>query len=102
MKSIKKRLNGFYDSFNLTCKDLGVFNSLDASRQISNESNYQFIWYKFHLTLAELKDILLDLILALQSLLISCSLLFNSANKSLFGDLLRLNSIVDFNGFDIK
>ncbi len=65
MKLIGEGLNGFRDLFNLTCKDLGVFNSLDASRQISNEGNCQFIWCKLYLTLAELKDILLNLILAL-------------------------------------
>ena len=40
MKPIKEGLNGFCNLFNLTCKDLGVFNSLDISRQINNKGNY--------------------------------------------------------------
>jgi hypothetical protein len=31
MKPIREGLNGFYNLFNLTYKDLGVFNSLDIS-----------------------------------------------------------------------
>ena len=56
----------------------------------------------FYLMLIELKDVLLNLILALQSLPISYSLLSNSGNKSLLVDLLRLNSVVSFNDFDIE
>ena len=52
--------------------------------------------------LTELKDILLDLILALQSLPASQLLPSNSSNKSLFVDLLRLNSVVGFNDFNIE
>jgi len=52
--------------------------------------------------LAELKDILLNLILALQSLSASCLLPSNGGNKSLFGNLLRLNLAVNSNSFDIK
>ena len=52
--------------------------------------------------LAELKDILLDLILTLQSLSTFCLLPSNGGNKSLFGNLLKFNLAVDFNGFDIK
>lgn len=86
-KPIGEGLNGFRDSFNSTCKDLGVSDSLDALHQIGNE---------------ELKDTLLDLILALQSLPASRSLSSNGGNKSLFGDLSRLNSAVDSDGFDIE
>jgi len=56
----------------------------------------------FYLTLAELKDILLNLILALQSLSTSCLLLSNGSNKNLLGNLLRLNLVVNSNGFNIK
>jgi len=56
----------------------------------------------FHLTLAELKDILLDLILALQSLPASRLLPSNGGNKNLLGDLLRLNSAVNSDDFDIE
>ena len=52
--------------------------------------------------LTELKDILLNLILALQSLPISYLLLSNNNNKSLFVNLLRLNLVVSFNDFNIK
>ena len=52
--------------------------------------------------LVKLKDILFNLILTLQSLPTFYSLLSNSGNKSLFGDLLRFNLVVNFNGFDIK
>ena len=65
MKPIGEGLNSFRDLFNSNYKDLGVFNSLDVSYQISNKGNYQFTWCKLYLTLVELKDILLDLILAL-------------------------------------
>jgi len=56
----------------------------------------------FHLTLTELKDILLDLILALQSLPASRLLPSNSGNKILLSDLLRLNSAVISDDFDIE
>ena len=52
--------------------------------------------------LIELKDTLPNLILALQSLLTSYLLLSNGGNKSLFSDLLRLNSVVNSNGFNIE
>jgi len=50
----------------------------------------------------ELKDILLDLILALQSLLASYLLLSNDGNKSLLVNLLRLNLAVGSDDFNIK
>ena len=56
----------------------------------------------FHLTLIELKDILFDLILALQSLPASHLLLSNGGNKSLFVDLSRFNSVVGSNDFNIE
>jgi len=52
--------------------------------------------------LTELKDILFNLILALQSLPASYLLPFNSGNKSLFVDLLRFNLVVSFDNFNIK
>ena len=52
--------------------------------------------------LIELKDILFNLILALQSLPTSHLLLSNSGNKNLLSDLLRLNLAVNFNNFNIK
>jgi len=52
--------------------------------------------------LIELKDILLNLILALQSLPTSYLLPFNSGNKNLLSNLLRLNLVVNSNGFNIK
>ena len=101
-KPIGEGLNGFRDSFNSTCKDPGVSNSLDALYQIDNKGNCQFTCCKPYLTLVDLKNILLDLILALQSLSASRLLPSNGANKSLLGDLLRLNSAVDSDDFDIK
>jgi len=56
----------------------------------------------FYLILVELKNILFNLILALQSLSIFYLLLFNSGNKNLFSDLLRLNSTINSNNFNIK
>ena len=56
----------------------------------------------FYLTLAELKDILLNLILALQSLPTSRLLLSNSGNKILLSDLLRLNLAAISDNFNIK
>ena len=56
----------------------------------------------FYLTLVELKNILLDLILALQSLPVFYLLLSNSGNKILFSDLLRLNLVVISNDFNIE
>ena len=56
----------------------------------------------FYLTLIELKDILLDLILALQSLPTFYLLLSNSSNKILLSNLLRLNSVIISNNFNIK
>ena len=56
----------------------------------------------FHLTLTELKNILLDLILALQGLYASHLLPSNSGNKSLLVNLLRLNLAVSSNNFNIK
>jgi len=52
--------------------------------------------------LIELKNILLNLILALQSLPTSYLLPSNSGSKSLLINLLRLNLAVGFNKFDIK
>jgi len=40
IKPIKEGLNGFRDLFNSTYKNLGVFNSLNISRQLSNKGNY--------------------------------------------------------------
>ncbi|XTI85760.1 hypothetical protein V2W45_1466592 [Cenococcum geophilum] len=87
IKPIGEGLNGFCDLFNLIYKDLGVSNSLNISRQISNK---------------ELKDILLNLILALQSLPTSHLLPSNSGNKNLLSDLLRLNLVVNLDGFNIE
>jgi len=49
-----------------------------------------------------LKDILLNLILTLQSLSASYLLPSNSGNKNLLSDLLRLNSAINSDGFNIK
>ncbi|XTI93423.1 hypothetical protein V2W45_1472784 [Cenococcum geophilum] len=58
--------------------------------------------FGFYLTPIGLKDILLNLILTLQSLPTSYLLPSNSGNKNLLSDLLRLNSAVNSNGFNIK
>jgi len=52
--------------------------------------------------LIELKNILLNLIRALQSLPASYLLLSNGGNKSLLINLLRLNLAVGSNDFNIK
>ena len=52
--------------------------------------------------LIELKNVLLDLILALQGLSAFYLLLSNSGNKSLFINLLRFNLVVGSNDFNIK
>ena len=52
--------------------------------------------------LVELKDILLNLIFTLQSLPTSYLLPSNGGNKNLLSNLLRLNLVVNSNGFDIK
>ena len=56
----------------------------------------------FYLILTELKNILLNLILALQGFYASHSLPSNGGNKSLFVNLLRLNLAVNLDDFNIK
>jgi hypothetical protein len=53
------------------------------------------------LTPVGLRDILLNLILALYSLPASCLLLSKGANKNPFSDSLRLNLVVNANNFNI-
>ena len=61
-----------------------------------------YLLTSFYLMLTELKNILLNLILALQSLPASHLLPSNGGNKSLLVDLSRLNSAVGSDDFDIE
>jgi hypothetical protein len=54
------------------------------------------------LTYIGLKNLVLDLILALQILPTACLLPSPNNRGTLFGDLSRFNSVVDSNDFDIK
>ncbi|OCL02864.1 hypothetical protein AOQ84DRAFT_368850 [Glonium stellatum] len=69
-KPIGEGLNDFCDLFNLTCQDLGISSSLDSLHQIDDEG---------------LKNLVVDLILALQNLP-AAPLLPSSASR---GNLLR-------------
>jgi hypothetical protein len=57
---------------------------------------------EYSLTPIALKNLLLDLILALQGLPASRSLLSKFGNRNLFGDLSTLNSAVNSDNFDIE
>jgi hypothetical protein len=57
-------LNTFHDLFNSTCTTLGISSSLDALYQMSNKGDV-YMPIASSLTPVGLKDILLDLILAL-------------------------------------
>jgi hypothetical protein len=54
------------------------------------------------LTYIGLKNLVLDLILALQTLLTARLLPSSNNRKTLFGDLLRFNAVVNSDNFDIK
>ncbi|KFZ02079.1 hypothetical protein V500_00447 [Pseudogymnoascus sp. VKM F-4518 (FW-2643)] len=85
-KPIGDGLNVFRDSFNSLCKELGVSSSVDGLQQIGDEG---------------LQNSALDLISALQILPASRILRSNTGNRNFYGDLLRLNSAVNSDDFDI-
>ncbi|KFY02814.1 hypothetical protein V490_00391, partial [Pseudogymnoascus sp. VKM F-3557] len=86
-KPIGDGLNVFRDSFRSLCEDRGVSTSVDGLQHIGHEG---------------LQNLALDLISALQILPASRVLRSNTGNKNFYSDLLRLNSAVNSDGFDIE
>ncbi|KAI9858499.1 MAG: hypothetical protein M1813_006440 [Trichoglossum hirsutum] len=86
-KLIEEGLNDFRDLYNATQTDISELS--DAVRHM-------------HISDKGLKNLVLDLILALQSLL--TARLLSSPNRygTLFGDLSRFNSVVDSSDFDLR
>ncbi|OBT82162.1 hypothetical protein VE02_10023 [Pseudogymnoascus sp. 03VT05] len=86
-KPIGDGLNVFRDSFKSLCEELGISTSVDGLQHIGHEGR---------------QSLALDLASALLVLPASRILRSNSGNKNFFGDLLRLNSAVNSDDFDIE
>ena len=99
---IGKGLNAFRDSFNSACKDLAISGSVDALHQIGNEGNAHWLVTRLFLTFIGLKNLVLDLLLALQNLPATRLLRSSTNHRTLFNDLSRLNIAVNSDDFDLE
>ncbi|KAF2844333.1 hypothetical protein T440DRAFT_460691 [Plenodomus tracheiphilus IPT5] len=86
-KPIGEGLDGFRNTFNSICEDIGVPNSSQALDQVDYE---------------ETQDLLVTLISALQALPAARLLHSRNGSRNLFHDLLRLNAAVSSNEFDAE
>ncbi|KAF2844181.1 hypothetical protein T440DRAFT_523703 [Plenodomus tracheiphilus IPT5] len=84
-KPIGEGLDGFRNTFNSICDDIGVPHSSQALDKVGYEDT---------------QDLLVTLISALQGLPAARLLYSQNGSKSLFHDLLRLNAAVGSDGFD--
>ena len=100
-KPIGEGLNAFRDSFS-SAGDPGTSSSLDAAHQRGNEGDVHRPAIEFFLTYIGLKNLVLDVILALQNLPASRLLPSRTGRGTLSGDLSRFYSVVDSDGFDIE
>jgi hypothetical protein len=101
-KPIGEGLNDFHDSFNLTYQNLGISSSLDSLHQIGDKGNCQLVYYRSRLTHIELKNLIIDLVLALQNLPTARLLPSSASHSTLRSDLLRLLPSVNSDNFNIK
>ncbi|KAI1420215.1 serine/threonine-protein kinase Sgk2 [Xylaria sp. FL1777] len=85
-KPIGNGLNGFLESFNSTCKDLGITPSSQSLDEVGNEG---------------LRKLATNLISALLVLPASLELRSSNGRKTLLDDLSRLVSVVNSDDFDI-
>ncbi|KAF2844618.1 hypothetical protein T440DRAFT_523364 [Plenodomus tracheiphilus IPT5] len=85
-KPIGGGLDGFRSSFHSKCEDIGIRGSSQALQQIGND---------------EIQHLLVALVSFLQTLPASRYLPSKNGSKNLFHDLLRLNSAVSSDEFDI-
>src|SRR5712691_8051718 len=81
--------DAFRNSFNAACGNLNISSYLD---QIGNEGDVHRPVVKFSLTCIGRRNLVLDLILALQILPASRLLPSSRGGRNLFDNLLRLNS----------
>ncbi|KAI1508044.1 hypothetical protein KJE20_03562 [Pyrenophora tritici-repentis] len=86
-KPIGEGLDGFRNTFNSICDDIGVPNSSQALDQVGYEDT---------------QDLLVTLIYALQGLPAARLLPSQNGNKSLFHDLLRVNAAIGSDDFDAE
>jgi hypothetical protein len=91
----------FRDSFNSNCASLAFHGSSDMVQLLATKVRYSIAVAHF-LTYIGLKNLVLDLMLALQTLLTACLLPSPNNRGTLFCDLSKFNSVVDSDDFDIK
>lgn len=99
---IGKGLNAFRESFGSLCEELGHPSDLDALREIDSDGNEETQTVKIFLTLSDLQNLALDLVSALRALSTLRALPSVSGRKNLFYDILRLNSVISSDGFDLE
>jgi hypothetical protein len=91
----------FRDSFNSNCASLAFHGSSDMVQLLATKVRYSIAVAHF-LTYIGLKNLVLDLMLALQTLLTARLLPSPNNRGTLFCDLSKFNSVVDSDDFDIK
>lgn len=101
IKPIGYGLTGFRKSFTSACNALDIPLS-DALQHISGEGTVVSRTHDSSLTPIVLQNLLLDLILAIQSLPASRSLPSKNDKGNLFGDLITLSSAVNAGSVDIE
>jgi hypothetical protein len=89
----------FRDSFNSNCASLGFYGYM--VQLLATKVRYSIAVAHF-LTYIGPKNLVLDLMLALQTLLTARLLPSPNNRGTLFGDLSKFNSVVDSDDFDIK
>src|SRR4051794_35743613 len=101
-KPIGGGLNDFRDSYSATRTDIPELSDVVGHMHIGDEGEICRLDAKYFLMYIGLKNLVLDLILALQSLPTARLLPSPNRRGTLFGDLSRFNSVVDSGDFDLR
>ena len=99
---ISEGLDTFRDSFNSICAELGYRESPDTVQHFSNKDKLSRPAASLFLTYTSLKNLALDLFLALQNLSVTRYLSSSSGRGIIRGNLLRFGSLVISDDFAVK